>query len=226
MSDEIGDPLDPLDPLYPVYWADWVCPDCAEDGSADELEAGRAAPTAAARLTASAADDFASEDRGGRASSPTGRGASYVISEGKRHRLRRRPTGGDAAGSAHPTMPDDRAGRRLCRRGLSALLGQLHQPRRPTGQEGPLLPISSLPARGFSTPGRRVERPLSAPAISRWYLESNRFGHYIVFDGSRADASHLVDRLKNAGIRVVRWDESVRSADNGGDVRLVHQARL
>jgi len=41
MFDDVGDPMDPLDPLYPLYWADWVCPDCAEDGSADELDAGR-----------------------------------------------------------------------------------------------------------------------------------------------------------------------------------------
>jgi len=63
--------------------------------------------------------------------------------------------------------------------------------------------------------GAKGGKTQSTPAISRWYLESNRFGHYIVFDGSRTAAADLVDRLKTAHISVVRWDESVRSADNG-----------
>jgi hypothetical protein len=39
--DDLSDPLDPLDPLHPFLWADWVCPECAEDGSTDELDRGR-----------------------------------------------------------------------------------------------------------------------------------------------------------------------------------------
>jgi hypothetical protein len=63
--------------------------------------------------------------------------------------------------------------------------------------------------------GRRGGAQGSAAGIARWYLESNRFGHYIVFDGSRQVASDLVTRLRSRQITVIRWDESVRSADNG-----------
>jgi hypothetical protein len=63
--------------------------------------------------------------------------------------------------------------------------------------------------------GRRAGATVAAAGIGRWYLESNRFGHYIVFDSTRDAASSLVDRLRNERISVVRWDASVRPADNG-----------
>jgi hypothetical protein len=75
----------------------------------------------------------------------------------------------------------------------------------------------SFLAAGATVPyaGDRGAGSKTAPGIDRWYLESNRFGHYIVFDGSRQVASELVTRLRSRQISVIRWDESVRSADNG-----------
>ena len=46
--------------------------------------------------------------------------------------------------------------------------------------------------------------------IDAWYLESNRFGHYLVFDSSHAAAERLVAALTAFGIGVQRWDESTR----------------
>ncbi len=56
---------------------------------------------------------------------------------------------------------------------------------------------------------------LPSSSISRWYLESNRFGHYIVFDAPKEAAADLVGRIRRADIEVIRWDASVRPADNG-----------
>ena len=47
-----------------------------------------------------------------------------------------------------------------------------------------------------------------------WYVESNRFGHYVVFNATEADAEVIVDALDDElGVR--RWDASHRPADNG-----------
>lgn len=51
--------------------------------------------------------------------------------------------------------------------------------------------------------------------IEDWYLETNRFGHYLVFDSSEEVAQRLVDAVEFAGLGVRRCDESSRSADNG-----------
>jgi hypothetical protein len=63
--------------------------------------------------------------------------------------------------------------------------------------------------------GRRGGATASTARIVRWYLESNRFGHYIVFDGTKDAAGGLVDRLRKERIKVIRWDASVRPADDG-----------
>jgi hypothetical protein len=42
--DDLLDPLDPLNPLHSYYWAAWVCPNCAEDGDAEELVDGNRCP--------------------------------------------------------------------------------------------------------------------------------------------------------------------------------------
>lgn len=82
-------------------------------------------------------------------------------------------------------------------------------------------PVKKSLCYSFVAPGADIpyagKRSGSAgtPTIDRWYLESNRFGHYIVFDGNRDAASDLVTRLRRHQIAVIRWDESVRSADNG-----------
>ena len=51
--------------------------------------------------------------------------------------------------------------------------------------------------------------------IEDWYLESNQFGHYLVFDASEDAAHRLVDAVESHGLGVRRWDESSRPADNG-----------
>ncbi|BBX24032.1 hypothetical protein MTER_34430 [Mycolicibacter terrae] len=51
--------------------------------------------------------------------------------------------------------------------------------------------------------------------IDAWHLESNRFGHYLVFDSSHESAQLLVEIVEQAGLGVKRWDESTRPADNG-----------
>lgn len=51
--------------------------------------------------------------------------------------------------------------------------------------------------------------------IEAWYLESNQFGHYLVFDASEDAARRLVDAVESHGLGVRRWDESSRPADNG-----------
>lgn len=51
--------------------------------------------------------------------------------------------------------------------------------------------------------------------IEDWYLESNQFGHYLVFDASEDAAHRLVDAVESHGLAVRRWDESSRPADNG-----------
>lgn len=58
-------------------------------------------------------------------------------------------------------------------------------------------------------------RKTSTPAVDRWYVESNRFGHYLVFDAPAATAKHVVALMDKAGLGVRRWDESVRESDNG-----------
>ena len=51
--------------------------------------------------------------------------------------------------------------------------------------------------------------------IDAWYVETNRFGHYVVFDAGEDVAEALAGRLDDAGLDVIRWDESFRPADDG-----------
>jgi hypothetical protein len=60
-----------------------------------------------------------------------------------------------------------------------------------------------------------TDAPRQGFGIEDWYLESNRFGHYLVFDGSEASAKRLVGAVEASGLGVRRWDESSRPADNG-----------
>ena len=48
-----------------------------------------------------------------------------------------------------------------------------------------------------------------------WDVESNRFGHYVVFNASERVAGQLVDALEAAGLSVQRWDVSHRTASDG-----------
>ena len=38
---DVTDPLDPLNPIHSLFWGDWDCPECAADGSKDQLVKGR-----------------------------------------------------------------------------------------------------------------------------------------------------------------------------------------
>ena len=48
-----------------------------------------------------------------------------------------------------------------------------------------------------------------------WNVETNRFGHYIVFNASERIATGIVDALENGGLSVQRWDVSHRPASDG-----------
>lgn len=51
--------------------------------------------------------------------------------------------------------------------------------------------------------------------VSKWYVETNQFGNYLVFDGSESTARDLVELMESTGLGVRRWDRSVRAADDG-----------
>jgi phage shock protein A len=48
-----------------------------------------------------------------------------------------------------------------------------------------------------------------------WNVETNRFGHYVVFNTSERVATGVVDALETAGLSVQRWDVSHRPASDG-----------
>ncbi|MEW1960694.1 hypothetical protein [Kineococcus sp. NPDC059986] len=52
-------------------------------------------------------------------------------------------------------------------------------------------------------------------AVSRWAIESTRFGHYVVLDAAEEDAEELVRRLEASGTTVKRWAQSWRPASDG-----------
>jgi hypothetical protein len=47
-----------------------------------------------------------------------------------------------------------------------------------------------------------------------WNVETNRFGHYVVFNASERVATGVVDALETAGLSVQRWDVSHRPASD------------
>lgn len=64
-------------------------------------------------------------------------------------------------------------------------------------------------AAGGST---ELDRPVY---VERWHIERNKFGNYLVLDGSESVAETVVDLLEDAGFEIVRWDASHRPADDG-----------
>lgn len=64
-------------------------------------------------------------------------------------------------------------------------------------------------------PGHESAHIDGALGIEDWYLETNRFGHYLVFDGSEQAAERLVGAVDEVGLGVRGWGESWRPADNG-----------
>lgn len=76
-----------------------------------------------------------------------------------------------------------------------------------------VMPSASIPY----APGMGIHAAPSprAALVDRWHVESNRFGHYLVFDASLAVAKQVVAVMDDVGLGVRRWDESVRESDNG-----------
>ncbi|MFF9037587.1 hypothetical protein ACF090_19195 [Streptomyces sp. NPDC014892] len=72
-----------------------------------------------------------------------------------------------------------------------------------TGAEVPYAPIVGEPLE--KTSGFDVE----------WHLETNQYGHNVVFNASERIASSLVSALEDAGLSIQRWDVSHRPADDG-----------
>src|SRR4051812_13536054 len=65
----------------------------------------------------------------------------------------------------------------------------------------------------------RVDEPgaqLQFPGLQgEWNLETNRFGHYVVFNASERVATGVIDVLEAAGLSIQRWDVSHRPASDG-----------
>ncbi|GEA81949.1 hypothetical protein [Cellulomonas uda] len=55
------------------------------------------------------------------------------------------------------------------------------------------------------------ERPL----VERWSVETNKHGHYVVFDATEPVAERLVAAFVDSGLGVIRWDSSHRPAADG-----------
>ncbi|MEV7810299.1 hypothetical protein AB0P05_06120 [Streptomyces flaveolus] len=72
-----------------------------------------------------------------------------------------------------------------------------------SGAEVPYAPIAGKPLETAN--GSEVE----------WHLETNQYGHYVVFNASERVASSLVSALEDADLSVQRWDVSHRPADDG-----------
>ena len=77
--------------------------------------------------------------------------------------------------------------------------------------------MPEVPATGQAIPYARFGRSWrrGAAGVAAWYVETNRFGHYVVFDADEHVAEALAGRLDDVGLDVIRWDESFRPADNG-----------
>ena len=49
----------------------------------------------------------------------------------------------------------------------------------------------------------------------RWHLETNTFGHYVVFDGNEQAVDSMLKALEQVGLGIRRHGESTRPADDG-----------
>lgn len=70
---------------------------------------------------------------------------------------------------------------------------------------------------GQAVPYARSRKPKgkSRLKIRDWYLESNKFGHYLVFDAAETTAAAVADLMGECGLGVRRWDASTRPAEDG-----------
>lgn len=72
-----------------------------------------------------------------------------------------------------------------------------------TGAEVPYAPLAGEP----------LEKAIGFDV--EWHLETNQYGHHVVFNTSERIASSLVSALEDADLSVQRWDVSHRPADDG-----------
>lgn len=61
-------------------------------------------------------------------------------------------------------------------------------------------------------PFGKKQQPL---VLTKWHVETNQFGNYLVFDGSEAAAETVATLMRSEGLGVRRWDRSWRPADDG-----------
>lgn len=73
-------------------------------------------------------------------------------------------------------------------------------------------PVPYAPSRGKLKGKGRDKNRLK---IGDWYLESNKFGHYLVFDASEPVAVAVAELMAECGLGVRRWDASHRPSENG-----------
>ena len=73
---------------------------------------------------------------------------------------------------------------------------------------GPTVPYA--PRYGAADAEQRLTR-----FDGEWSIETNRFGHYVVFNASERAATGVVDALENSGLTVQRWDVSHRTSSDG-----------
>jgi hypothetical protein len=52
--------------------------------------------------------------------------------------------------------------------------------------------------------------PRRATLISKWSVEHNRYGTFLVFHAENATAASVIDLIEGAGLRVKRWGASTR----------------
>lgn len=62
---------------------------------------------------------------------------------------------------------------------------------------------------------RRAPKGRRGPRVGAWYLESNRFGHYLAFDAGEAVAASVAELMTDCGLGVRRWDVSHRPSEDG-----------
>ena len=80
-------------------------------------------------------------------------------------------------------------------------------------------PVDKGDCRGFVDPyepiGYSPQRSAPTALLARWYVETNRFGSYLVFDASTEAAEDVVARIESSPLGVRNWGISRRPADNG-----------
>lgn len=64
-------------------------------------------------------------------------------------------------------------------------------------------------------PGESQPAPRFLGFDGEWAIESNSFGHYVVFNAPERVATEVVDTMESAGVSIQRWDVSHRPSSDG-----------